>query len=99
MEDYQGEKNIKTAIVCILIAAAVVTAAKLLVQRFQESVCLAVSGTFGNPHDNACDDDCDHRGLPGEEPLIMHWRTDSQTLSQRSGSWNVLLDAVDAEAF
>lgn len=28
-------------------------------------------GTFGNPHDNACDDDCDHRGLPGENHLYM----------------------------
>ena len=41
-EDYRGE-NIKTAIVCILIAAAVVTVAKLLgAKRFQR-ICMAVS--------------------------------------------------------
>lgn len=41
-EDYRGE-NIKTAIVCILIAAAVVTVAKLLGAKRFQGICMAVS--------------------------------------------------------
>ena len=45
------------------IAAAVVTVAKLLDQKeISGNLYGCECGTFGNPHDNACDDDCDHRG-------------------------------------
>ena len=57
-------------------------------------------GRFGNSHDNACDDDCDHRGLPGREPLIMHWRTDSTVCHEDREFPGIAVGiAVDAKTF
>ena len=75
-EDYRGE-NIKTAIVCILIAAAVVTVAKLLGAKRFQGICMAVSAGLSGILMITLVTMTVTTGAYGREPLIMHWRTDS----------------------
>lgn len=55
-------------------------------------------GTFGNPHDNACDDDCDHRAYR-ERSTYYALENGQYRLSQDQNFLVLLLDAVDAKTF
>jgi len=97
-EDYRGE-NIKTAIVCILIAAAVVTVAKLLGAKRFQGICMAVSAGLSGILMITLVTMTVTTGAYRERTTYYALENGQYRLSQDQNFLVLLLDAVDAKTF
>lgn len=97
-EDYRGE-NIKTAIVCILIAAAVVTMAKLLGAKRFQGICMAVSAGLSGILMITLVTMTVTTGAYRERTTYYALENGQYRLSQDQNFLVLLLDAVDAKTF